>query len=166
MTPSATRRARKDLGQSLVEFALVMPIFMLLVVAVFDLGRGVFSYTAITNAAREGARLAVVNQGTALITQRATDQTLIAETSTPNVTVEFRLATPHADYLANAVCTTITLDCVAVVTYQTTYRPVTPIISNLVFPLGVTLQARSIQQVEYVCPNALITSAASCPKQP
>lgn len=44
-------------GQSLVEFALILPIFVLLIVGVFDLGRAFFSYIAITNAAREGTRV-------------------------------------------------------------------------------------------------------------
>jgi Flp pilus assembly protein TadG len=48
-------------GQSLVEFALVLPIFLLLAVVIFDLGRGVYYYSAIHNAAREGARYGVVH---------------------------------------------------------------------------------------------------------
>jgi Flp pilus assembly protein TadG len=44
-------------GQSLVEFALILPIFVLLLVGVFDLGRAFFSFIAITNAAREGTRV-------------------------------------------------------------------------------------------------------------
>ena len=48
-------------GQSLVEFALIIPIFLLLAVVIFDLGRGVYYYSAIHNAAREGARYGVVH---------------------------------------------------------------------------------------------------------
>ena len=44
-------------GQSLVEFALVLPLFVLLIVGVFDLGRAFFAYIAISNAAREGTRV-------------------------------------------------------------------------------------------------------------
>ena len=46
---------RDERGQALVEFALVLPIFILLLVAIFDLGRAVFAYNTLTNAAREGA---------------------------------------------------------------------------------------------------------------
>ena len=45
-----------------MEFALVLPIFLLIVFGVFDLGRGVFAYNTVANAAREGARVAAVNQ--------------------------------------------------------------------------------------------------------
>ncbi len=47
-------------GQTLVEFALVLPIFLLLVFAVIDGGRYIFLSSALSNAAREGARLGSV----------------------------------------------------------------------------------------------------------
>jgi Flp pilus assembly protein TadG len=43
-------------GQGLVEFALILPLFVLIVIGVFDLGRAFFASITITNAAREGAR--------------------------------------------------------------------------------------------------------------
>jgi Flp pilus assembly protein TadG len=51
------RADRQRHGQSLVEFALILPLFVLLIVGVFDLGRAFFAYIAISNAAREGARV-------------------------------------------------------------------------------------------------------------
>lgn len=47
-------------GQALVEFALVVPILLILVLGVIDFGRAWHAYQVITDAAREGARLAVV----------------------------------------------------------------------------------------------------------
>ena len=44
-------------GQSMVEFALILPLLVLFLVGIFDLGRAFFSYIAITNAAREGTRV-------------------------------------------------------------------------------------------------------------
>jgi len=156
-----------------VEFALVIPIFLLLLMAVFDLGRAVFAYNSVTNAAREGARLAIVNQTPALIQQRAIAQTAIAETAAPNVTVEFRKTTPNADYATNAICNgyngaspKMALDCVAIVTFETTFRPITPLVSNILFSGGVTLTAKSIETVEYVCPSVLVPTATNCSKQP
>ena len=61
---------RRGRGQALVEFALIAPLFILILLAVFDLGRGVFMYTSITNAAREAARLAIVNQDVPTIRDR------------------------------------------------------------------------------------------------
>ena len=72
---------RRGRGQALVEFALIAPLFILILLAVFDLGRGVFMYTSITNAAREGARLAIVNQDVATIRDRLVGQWAVTETS-------------------------------------------------------------------------------------
>jgi Flp pilus assembly protein TadG len=164
---------RRGRGQALVEFALVIPIFLILLMAVFDLGRAVFAYNSITNAVREGARLAIVNQNTALITQRALDQTSLAGTGSPTVTISFRKNTPNDDFMTNPDCQAYTsntrpmaLNCVAVVTYQTTYRPITPLISNILFGSGVNLAATTTLNVEYVCPNPNVTVATNCAKQP
>ena len=49
-------------GQSLVEFSLVFPIIVLLVVGFFEIGRAVFAFNMIANAARQAVRVATVNQ--------------------------------------------------------------------------------------------------------
>ena len=48
-------RQRESRGQSLVEFALCLPVLVLIFIGVFDLGRAFHSYIIITNSAREGA---------------------------------------------------------------------------------------------------------------
>jgi Flp pilus assembly protein TadG len=56
------RRWRRDDGaQSLVEFALVLPIFLLLVFGIIDLGRAVWEENELAFAAREGTRWAIVH---------------------------------------------------------------------------------------------------------
>jgi Flp pilus assembly protein TadG len=47
-------------GQTLVEFALIIPVFILLAVLIFDFGRAVYYLNALHNAAREGARWGAV----------------------------------------------------------------------------------------------------------
>lgn len=47
-------------GQSLVEFALALPVFLLLMLGVVDLGRGFYYNNMMANMAREGARYATV----------------------------------------------------------------------------------------------------------
>lgn len=56
-------RRRDDRGQSLVEFAMVLPIFLMLLVGIFDLGHVVWTNDVVANAAREGARYAIVHGG-------------------------------------------------------------------------------------------------------
>lgn len=160
------RRTTRSRGQALAEFALVFPAFMLLVVAGIDVGRGIFAYNSLTNAAREGARLAIVNQDATLISQRAINQSRMAETSAPNIRVTFWEQDSTAD--PNALtgdCDPVGYGCQALVRFETTFRPITPIISAILFPSGVTLVATSVEQVEYTCPTSTVT-AANCPKQP
>jgi Flp pilus assembly protein TadG len=52
---------RRSRGQALVEFAFVAPIFFLLLFAILDFGRYVYYVQILNNAAREGARYAIVH---------------------------------------------------------------------------------------------------------
>jgi len=57
-----TRRIGKgEGGQSLVEFALVLPIFLLVLCAIIDFGMAFNSWLTVTNSAREGGRLGSVH---------------------------------------------------------------------------------------------------------
>lgn len=51
------RKGRK--GQALVELAIALPLLVLIMIGVLDLGRAFFGVITITNAAREGARIAM-----------------------------------------------------------------------------------------------------------
>lgn len=57
------KKGRIPRGQSLVEFALVLPIFLLLLFGLIDGGRLVYMHTVLSQAAREGARVASVEAG-------------------------------------------------------------------------------------------------------
>jgi Flp pilus assembly protein TadG len=51
---------RGSRGQSAVEFALVAPLLFLLIFGIVDFGRAMFYQNEITNATREGARIAIL----------------------------------------------------------------------------------------------------------
>jgi len=53
--------SRRRKGQALTEFALVAPIFFLLLFGIIEAGRFMFYYEVLNNATREGARYAIVN---------------------------------------------------------------------------------------------------------
>ena len=67
----ARRWQRQSRGQALVEFAFVLPILILLLVGIFDFGRAVYAFNTVNNAAREGSRLAIVDQNCDAIGQVA-----------------------------------------------------------------------------------------------
>ena len=72
-----------------MEFALIFPILILLLVAIFDVGRLVFAYNDITNAARAGARVAIVNQGSNVAQQATIGQATSLGLTNADVTVTY-----------------------------------------------------------------------------
>ncbi len=62
--PRNDRSARDaSRGQALVEFALVIPMFLAMLFGIVDLGRVVWANNSLANAAREAARFAIVHGG-------------------------------------------------------------------------------------------------------
>lgn len=58
----ANRTVRgSDSGAAMVEFAILLPVFLLTIAGIVDFGRAFFTQIQLTNAAREGARAAVVS---------------------------------------------------------------------------------------------------------
>lgn len=57
-----SRSQHSTFGQSAVEFALVLPLILLLFLLFIDMGRLIYFHSALYNAVREGARYAVVTQ--------------------------------------------------------------------------------------------------------
>ena len=72
-----TGKNRRDgeKGQNLVEFAMVVPIFLILVFSIVDFGMGFHAWITVTNAAREGARIGAVGADSATIEARVIDTT-------------------------------------------------------------------------------------------
>jgi len=52
---------RKERGQSLVEFVLILPVLLIILAGMLDLGRLYFAYVAVTDAAAEGAAYAAIH---------------------------------------------------------------------------------------------------------
>jgi hypothetical protein len=171
MLRGGLRRSRMSRrGQALAEFALVFPIAMLLLLAVFDVGRAVFAYNGLTNAAREGARLAAVNQDEGMIEQRVADMTFGTGVTNLGAAdfVRFHKDVPNLTTpTSNPVCTTMAVGCVAIINAESDWSAITPIVGQIIGPI--TFRAESQVPVEFVCPNPSIPAyalATDCPRQP
>lgn len=70
---------RRTRGQALVEFSLTIVIFLVLMMAIVDLGRGIYQMNGVSEAAREIARVTSVHQGTALGNSTETTNTIKAQ---------------------------------------------------------------------------------------
>jgi Flp pilus assembly protein TadG len=151
-------------GQSLVEFALIFPIIILLIAGFFEIGRAVFAYNTIANAARQGARVATVNQ---LADVTECDESwpiddpyqphwsirgcaiLAAKTlgvTTANVSVSY--ASPPNTTLTCSP--TLHVGCIASVTVTYAFTVATPFVNKLIGPI--TMSQTSNMPVERVFP--------------
>jgi Flp pilus assembly protein TadG len=60
MRSGLVRRARNERGAALLEMALTLPLLLLVCVGILEFGRAYQTWQVLTNAAREGARVAVL----------------------------------------------------------------------------------------------------------
>ena len=58
------KRLRNQKGAALLEAAITIPIILLIAVGIFEFGRAYQTWQVLTNAAREGARVAILNGST------------------------------------------------------------------------------------------------------
>lgn len=80
MPPLRAWRGRSgEAGQGLVEFSLAITIFLVLVMGTVDLGRAVYQFNGVSQAARELARVASVHPGSTLGSSSESSSTLAAQ---------------------------------------------------------------------------------------
>jgi hypothetical protein len=141
-----TKRDRTR-GQSLVEFALVLPILLILLLGILDFGRAIYAFNSVSNGARSGARVAIVNQDvddiTAAVEEEAFGLGGVDVTFDPNV--EGLAPCPQS----NVDCCP-SIGCVIEVAVSTEYVPATPIFSQLVG--SITVSSESRMPIERVAP--------------
>ena len=159
-------RRRRDRGQGLVEFSLVFPVLVLLLFGIIDFGRAIYTYSTVGNAARDGVRVAIVNQnpaGTGCapgIAATGVNTTAIAPHDCAvkgaiNV-ADVTATVAYRNLDDTAACGAPQVGCIAVVTVSAPFRPLTPVISSIVGTI--TLSSTSKQPIEFVCP----VSASLC----
>lgn len=56
MKARGTMKAKRKRGQTLVEFALILPAFLMLIVGIVEFGRMMITYAGVASASREAAR--------------------------------------------------------------------------------------------------------------
>lgn len=145
MTIHPTRVRRHRRGQSLVEFALILPILLILMLGILDFGRAIAAYNSVSNGARSGARVAIVNQDSDAIEAAVLSEAV----SLGDVEVEFdpdvndKAACPAEDCCPQ-------IGCIVEVRVTSSYIPATPIFSNIVGSIDVSAATR--MPIESVSP--------------
>jgi Flp pilus assembly protein TadG len=110
-----------DRGQSLVEFALLLPLMLLIITGLFDVARAVWQENTLAYAAREGTRYAIVHGSNGSPAADPTDPTnatcspgdIVICTNIPNVVRQAAIGVPNVT---------------VVVTYPQAYAGVSPAI--------------------------------------
>jgi hypothetical protein len=138
-------------GQSLTEFALLLPILIILVMAIFDFGRALFYMNTVSEAAKTGSRIAMVNQDGPFICKTVAEGAVGLNLPTDCVTV----GTPGVTHQVAPECPA--LDCEQTVIVSFAFQPIMPVLGGLVGPVEVT--SRSTVHVERVCPGPCPTAA-------
>jgi Flp pilus assembly protein TadG len=126
-------------GQAMVEFALVVSIFVLVLVGLFDVGRAVYAYHTVNNAAREAGRLAIVDQYPDHIRAEAVTSASGLGIEEADVGISFERSDGSA---CTAVGTPAVSSCVAVVTVPYEFRAATPIIGSIVGVIDMAGESR------------------------
>ena len=80
-------RSRKERGAALVEFAIILPLLLLIVLGIVEFGWTFGQYNDIRHGAREAARLAAVNAGSH--TSMGTTACAAMDLTTGATTIEF-----------------------------------------------------------------------------
>ena len=153
--PSSSDGRSRDRGQALVEFCLVIPLFLLLLCGVADFGVALFSRMTVINAAREGARASVMVTDHTTITNTAVNAAksaavggMVTLTSDPVVTclqTTVSLLTPiptcnWKKYDASTNPTGARVGDSVRVTVNYDYKPFFPLLAGNKLPLSATVQ--------------------------
>lgn len=121
-------------GQALAEMALVLPLFLLLLFGVIEMGRVGYAYITVSNAAREGGRVATIG-GTDPEIESSIEN---AATSLDSMSLTIIISPLEADRQSGQE---VTID----VTYPV--QLVIPIISNVI-PNPVVVSSSIVMRLE------------------
>lgn len=135
------RSQRRVRGQALVEFALVVPILLLVLVGILDFGRAIFAYNSVSNAARSGARVAIVDQSTTAIEAAVEAEAVGLE---PTTVITFTDG--------GTTCAPVEIGCMASVSVEHDFEPATPLLGSIIGPLTVSSTAQMAVERAYVSP--------------
>ena len=146
------KRVRSERGAELIEFALTLPLLLLLVLGIIEFGFMFQEYEVVTNSAREGARLAALipsagyttNEAKARVTDYLTAGGLkVAQANPAPTVVQSQLP----------ISGTSPAKCVSAYTVTVTYQHPVPFVSGIVSYFGgniaqIPLKAVAVMRAE------------------
>jgi Flp pilus assembly protein TadG len=166
------------LGQSMAEFSLALPILLVALLGLLEVGRAVFMYASVVNASREAVRYATafgVNESDVLqshncaeIRNTAKRVAFLLPLEDENITIEYDAGPDDAGVIQpltgepecapdETVDETIELACGdrVVVTVTVNYEPIVPIVPMTAKPFTSTSARTFLGVIELVDPAAV-----------
>jgi Flp pilus assembly protein TadG len=159
-TPIIRQRPTEDAGQSLVELALVLPLFVLLLFGAVEVARLAYASIEVGNAARAGASYAAQNHTTAsdttnislAATNEAPDITSLSATTSYSCSCESSTGTVTSfSSCSNTVTNLTTCASPSRIVETVTVNTSAPVDTAFHFPgipNSITLQGQAIMRVE------------------
>ena len=123
---------RSEKGQAMVEFALVVPLLVMLLFGIIDFGRIFHTYLAIDHASREAARVASIGESDATIVSTAVTNAASVSLKSGQVSVS-----PGGTKSSGS-------DVTITITYPISF--LTPVVSSITGPI--TLSSSTVMRVE------------------
>ncbi len=115
-------------GQSLVEFAMLATVLLAIIFGIFEFGRAFYYYSAIVNAAQEGARLGIVTGVNTSAKQQAIINTAVQSAVAANLDPSGVTIT-----CPGKACSATSAGDLFNVTVVYTFTAVTPLVPDLQF---------------------------------
>ena len=138
-------RRTGERGTALLEFALILPVLVLMVFGTIDFGQAIYVQNTLANAARDGARFASVDpSNTACIQTVAARNSSLANLSNADITV----TRPGSIDLGQPVTVAV----------QSTYTPMTSLIAGTIGLTSLTLHGSATMQI-----RSIPASSLACP---
>ena len=119
-------------GQSVLETALILPLFLLIVLGTIDLGRAIYMHTVLSNAVRDGCRVAIIETNSnSQVILTVVKSAVAVNLPASNITISG----------SRAPGSTVTVSAFAI------YSPITPLVQRIV-PGPIALRATSAMVVD------------------
>lgn len=154
------RRVRSERGAELIEFALTLPLLLLVVLGIIEFGFLFQEYEVVTNAAREGARIAALTNSAGYtndeVVARVNDYLEAGGLDLVQATPSPVVAGPTEEDIGGG-------KCVTTMSVTASYQHPVPFVGGIITYFGgsfgaVTLTSTSVMRLE--------NSATDCPPAP
>lgn len=165
---SSLRGRRKSRGQSLVEFAVIVPVILVFLAGVLDLGRVFYATITMNNTARVGAFQAARTPGSFIAGAPCNDPNNLIVCAVQLESNDSQLAISNADITVS--CNTAGCpgqpNSTITVTVHGRFRLLTPILSSVFGGNELPMNASSTAQIRYLPGSTVVVPPSPEPSPP